>query len=145
MAVKIREYWFGGLMALVVVLFLLFVVIVASAPHNDLKMRGFTPCTFVMAEELNAAAGQRKTWEVMTVIGKGYLCYAGVMREGVELWLDGKQLTPWANYMFKPDTYIVAPEESEPFSEELLKANMLDEDDGESLIVNEDNKEIAYD
>lgn len=139
MAVKIREYWFGGLMALFVVLFLLFVAIVATAPHNDARMRGFAPCTFVMAEELNAAAGERKIWEVMTVIGKGYLCYAGVMRLGAELWAEGKQPTPWANYMFTPETYLALPDESEPFSEDLLKANLLDEDEKSSF---EDNEEI---
>lgn len=137
MAVKIREYWFGGLMALFVVLFLLFVAIVATAPHNDAKMRGFAPCTYVMAEELSAAAGGRKVWEVMTVIGRGYLCYAGVMRKGVAFWVDGKQPTPWANYMFEPETYLAAPDESEPFSEDLLKANLLDEEENSSFDVNE--------
>ena len=128
-------------MALFVLLFMLFVGVVASAPHNDAGMRGFAPCTFVMAEELNAAAGEHKVWEVMTVIGKGYLCYAGVMRQGAELWAEGKQSTPWANYLFKPETYVAVPDESEPFSEDLLKANMLDEEENTTFGDNENNKE----
>lgn len=141
MAVKIREYWFGELMALIVVLFLLFVTVVAVAPHHDMKMRGFAPCTMAVAEELNISASQKKIWEVMSAVGSGYLCYAAVMREGVSLWLDGEQTTPWANYMFEPETYVVSPEESEPLSEELLKANLLDEEDEEPLSVNVETKE----
>lgn len=145
MAVKIKEYWFGGLMALMVVLFLLFVVVVAVAPHNDMKMRGFAPCTVMMAEELNISAGQKKMWEVMSAVSGGYLCYAAVMREGASLWLEGKQPTPWANYLFEPETYIVSPEESEPLSEDLLKANLLDEEDEEPLSVNVETKESTDD
>lgn len=132
-------------MALIVVLFLLFVTVVAVAPHNDMKMRGFAPCTIVMAEELNVGGSQQKIWEVMSAVGGGYLCYAGVMREGMSLWLEGKQPTPWANYLFEPETYIASPEESEPLSEELLKANLLDEEEGEPLSVNVETKESTDD
>lgn len=142
MAVKIREYWFGGLMALFVVLFLLFVAVVAAAPHNDAQMRGFTPCTYVMAEELNAGAGSKKMWQVISAVGHGYLCYAGVMREGVERWAAGSQPTPWANYMFAAETYLAKPGESEPLSEELLKANRLDdEEENETFLQNDEIKE----
>lgn len=141
MALKIREYWFGGLMALFVLVFLLFVAVVAAAPHNDAKMRGFAPCTYTMAEELSKASGERKVWEVMTAVGKGYVCYAGVMRQGAELWVAGKQPTPWANYMFEPDTFLAKPEESEPFSEDLLKANLFDEEEKSSFEDNEQIKE----
>lgn len=141
----IKEYWFGGLMAFIVLLCLLFVVMVASAPHNDAKMRGFAPCTFVMAEELSTAASEHKVWQVMTAVGKGYICYAGVMRQGVDLWLDGKQPTPWANYMFKPETFVASAEESEPLSDDLLKANLLDEEENKSFDVNDENKESNND
>ena len=63
------------------------------------------------------------------------------MRQGAELWAEGKQSTPWANYLFKPETYVAAPDESEPFSEDLLKANMLDEEENTTFGDNENNKE----
>ena len=128
-------------MALIVLVFLLFIVVVAIAPHGDMKMRGFAPCTVTMAEELNAGAGQKKMWEVISGVGRGYLCYAAVMREGVSLWLEGKQTTPWANYMFVPETYVASKEESELFSEDLLNANLLDEEEGEPFIINTEIKE----
>lgn len=128
-------------MALFVGLFLLFIVVVAVAPHNDEKMRGFTPCTMMMAEELNMSASQKKIWDVMASVNRGYLCYAAVMREGVGLWLDGKQPNPWANYMFQPESYVATVEESEPFSKDLLDANLLDDQEGESFIINTEIKE----
>lgn len=146
MALKVREYWFGGVMTLVVVLFLLFVVIVAVAPHNDMKMRGFAPCTYQMAEELNASASGKKIWEVMSAVGGGYLCYAGVIRRGVSLWMERKQSTPWANYMFEPETYTATAEESEPLSEDLLNANLLDDnDEDKTFLGNNDIKENVDD
>ncbi|MCM1323760.1 MAG: hypothetical protein NC218_06325 [Acetobacter sp.] len=141
MAVRFREYWFGGLLGLFVVLFLLFVVVVAMAPHNDMKMRGFAPCTYQMTTELNLAAGERQIWDVMSTVGKGYWCYAGVMRMGMAKWYAGEQETPWANYFFVPLTDVATPEESEPFSEDLLKANLLEDNGKSSFIVNEENKE----
>lgn len=131
-------------MALFVVLFLLFVAVVAAAPHNDAQMRGFAPCTYTMAEDLNAGAGSKKMWQVISAVSHGYLCYAGVMREGVELWAAGRQPTPWANYMFEAETYLAKSGESEPLSEELLEANRLDDaqDDAKFLQNNEIKESI---
>ncbi len=132
-------------MALIAALCLLFVAVVASAPHNDAKMRGFAPCTYQMAEELSQAAGQHKMRNVITGVGRGYWCYVGVMRLGAVQWAAGKQPTPWANYLFEPETYLAAPGESEPFSEDLLKANMLDDDESGLMDVNDENKESTND
>lgn len=126
---KIKEYWFGMLLFALSAIFLVFVAIVAAAPHDDLKMRGFTPCTYQMAYDVNLYATQSDVTGVLGAITKSYVCYAAVMGEGVKLWLDGKQPTPWANYFFKADTFKIPEELSEPFSEDLLKANRLDDAD----------------
>lgn len=103
MVKKIKEYWFGGMMALLVLFCLVFVAVVGVAPHNDAKMRGFSPCTYQMAADLSDAGAQKRVWGVFAAVGGGYLCYAGVMREGAELFFKHRQPTPWANYLFEPD------------------------------------------
>lgn len=125
-----KEYWFVLLQVALIVFIALFLLVVVLAPHNDRKMRGFTPCTYVMAAELERASRQRQFSDVFFTIFKSYVCYAGVIADGGRLWLDGKQKTPWANFLFEPETdpLTVPSEISEPFSEELLKANLLDED-----------------
>lgn len=101
-----------------------------SAPHNDAKMRGFTPCTYQMAVELNYNE-EVKFMNITKIVGKGYLCYFDVVWEGLSRFFEKKQMTPWENYLFVPE----GPElnddgiPDEPFSEDLLKANMLDEDE----------------
>lgn len=129
----IREYWFGLLLATVVGLFLIFSTIVAVAPHVDREMRGFAPCTFEIATSLSQS--ERPTFgEVSRAIGRGYGCYFNVMREGWKLYTSHQQNTPWANYLFEPvldNEFDVDEGESEPISEELEKANMLDEPDEE--------------
>ena len=129
MVKTIKEYWFGILLCTLSAIFLVFVAIVAAAPHDDLKMRGFAPCTFQMAYDLNLYSTQSDIAGVLGSIAESYVCYAAVMGEGVKLWLNGKQPTPWANYFFRPDTFKIPEELSEPFSEELLKANRLDDEE----------------
>ena len=47
----------------------------------------------------------------------------------MKLFVLGEQKTPWANYLFEPEVETSAfEEEGEPFSEDLLKANLLDEE-----------------
>lgn len=134
---KIRDYWFGILLALMIFVWLSFIVIVAVAPHDDYRMRGFAPCTYTLAERLSTMTEEKRMSSVISYIGAAYSCYASVMREGLVLWSEGKQPTPWANYLFyAEDPFLIPAEESEPLSEELLKANLLDEDD-EPILFND--------
>ena len=120
----LKECWFGILLFISVGIFLLFVMVVETAPHNDLKMRGFTPCTYEMAA--NFAEEKIKIADVFFIIGKGYVCYFEVMKKGAEDWWNGKQRTPWENYWFEEYNFEIDDELSEPFSDDLLKANRLD-------------------
>ena len=100
----------------------------AAAPHIDQKQRGFSPCTYQMAETFQYSS-DISFWQTVMTINKGYLCYASVMWQGFKLFVKGEQKTPWANYMFEPELEeIPFEEDGEPFSEDLLKANMLDEE-----------------
>ena len=137
-----REHWFGLILSVMVLMCACFVLVVAIVPHGDAKMRGFTPCTYTMAAELGQTGEAVKVIEVMKIVGRGFFCYGKVMKEGMSLFLNGKQKTPWANYLFEPEVVKdeFAGEVTEPFSEDLLKANLLDEDE-EELLVNDEHKE----
>ena len=128
---KIKEYWFGGLIGIFMLLFLVFVVVIAIAPHNDDEQRGFGVCTTDMAYELNMYGGQKKIWGVMGAIFDSYVCYIKVMRDGVHNWVEGKQKTPWENYLFEPKTMEIDKKLSEPYSKDLIKANKLNDDNGD--------------
>lgn len=128
-------------MMLFVTITLLFVIVVAVAPHNDIKMRGFTPCTYDMAGEINEAGATRSLWGVMSGVGRGYLCYARVMKQGAMLWIKGEQPALWSNYLFEPEVYAATPAESEPLSKELLNANLLDDDEEPTVWQGNTSKE----
>lgn len=135
MAVKSRDTWFYIFLAVLVVFFMGFAAIVAISPHNDAKMRGFTPCTLELADELSSMGGEGKIWGVLGAVGKSYLCYAGVIRQSTEGWLKGQLPTPWAGYLFEPEVVSgLEDEESAEFYDELNDANLLDDaEDGEEV------------
>lgn len=108
-----------------------------------MRMRGFAPCTHAMAKELTDDTAEHSLWYVSKTVTNGYVCYAKVMVEGAGLWIAGEQNTPWANYIFEAENYMISPEDSEPFSENLLKANLLNED-SESTFLQNDIKENEY-
>ncbi len=143
MALRLREYWFGWLLGGMVSAALLFVLVVAAAPHNDARMRGFAPCTYRMAADLNEAGAARNMSETIAGVGRGYACYAAVIGKGAVSWFEGKQPAPWSNYMFEAETAqdIAQPDEVEPFSEDLIKANLLDEEENPAFMIDENVKE----
>ncbi|MBO5038253.1 MAG: hypothetical protein J6C85_02185 [Alphaproteobacteria bacterium] len=138
-----REHWFGIILSVMVLMCACFALVVGIAPHTDIKMRGFTPCTYTMAAELGQSGEKEvKAVDVMCIVGRGFFCYGEVMKEGMVLFLNGKQKTPWANYLFEPEILKddFAGEAVEPFSQDLLEANLLNEDE-EDFFVNDENKE----
>ena len=124
-----------------VVVCLIFSLIVVLSPHSDGKMRGFSPCTYELAISLSQQSGQGKLWGVVGAVTNANLCYVSVIREGVELWVKGKQSTPWANYMYEPAPFY-EDENIEPYPDDLLKANLLDSDDGEVVQFVDENANV---
>ena len=141
MVSRLREYWFGILISLMVVVCLIFSLIVVLSPHSDGKMRGFAPCTYELAVRLSQQSGEGKLWGVAGAVTNANLCYVSVIREGVELWVQGKQSTPWANYMYEPEPFY-EDANIEPISEDLLKANLLDDEDGEVVKLVDENANV---
>lgn len=129
----LKDYWFGILMSCLVFFCLLFAVIIAVAPHNDAKMRGFTPCTYQIAADLGQVEKPQLS-AVLKIFGTGYECYFSVIVQGTKQYFAGQQKTPWANYFFEPIIVDETEEEGEALSQELIDANMLDDEN-----VEEDN------
>ena len=127
----IKDYWFGILVSGMVLVCMLFAAIIAVAPHNDADMRGFTPCTYQMADELGQST-KPEFKQLFKVISAGYGCYLTVMKEGMTAYIDGKQKTPWSNYLFVPTVSDLEDTEVEAFSKELTDANMLNDDNSEA-------------
>ena len=92
----IRLHWFGLCLGLLVLCFMLFTAIIAVAPHNDARMRGFTPCTYQMAVALQQNRTTPKS-HIFKIIGEGYWCYFRVIGEGIDRFVKNEQPTPWAN------------------------------------------------
>ena len=137
----VKEYWFIFICGMFVLFFFLFSVVVAVAPHIDMKQRGFSPCTYQMAEEFQAT-DKLGFWHTISTVNKGYVCYAKVMLKGAEMFFKGEQNTPWANYLFEPELETDPfADDVEPYSEDLIKANMLNESMQNTDLLQDDVKE----
>lgn len=136
-----KNYWFIFICCLFVGVFFLFSVVVALAPHIDMKQRGFTPCTYQMANDFNQPE-KLSFWQIVSVINKGYVCYAGVVWQGMKMFFNGEQKTPWANYLFEPELETIPFEmDGEPYPKDLIGANMLDESMENTDLLRDDIEE----
>ena len=141
----VKDYWFIFVCGLFVLVFFLFSVVVALAPHVDMKQRGFTPCTYQMLNDFNKEEKLSFT-QTVSVINKGYICYAGVVWQGMKMFFKGEQKTPWTNYLFEPELESIPfAAEGEPYPEDLIKANMLDESMQNTDLLRDDIKEKTDD
>lgn len=68
----------------------------------------------------------RRIWGVLGAVGESYVCYAALLRTASGFGWTANSPAPWSNYFFESENFKIPPELSEPFSEDLLKANRLD-------------------
>lgn len=84
---------FSGVVYLTVVMYL--------SPRQDVKERGFIPCTKQLIIALqDCPAG--KLGCPFKLLVEDMACNIGVVGTGATNWIKGKQSTPWANYLFEP-------------------------------------------
>lgn len=137
-----KDYWLIFICGLFILAFFLFSVVVAVAPHIDMQQRGFTPCTYQMANDFSQDE-KLSFGQVVSTINKGYICYAGVVWQGMKMFFKGEQKTPWANYLFEPELEAIPfADDGEPYPDDLIKANMLDESDDNTDLLRDDIKEM---
>ena len=121
----LRHHGFSLFLGLFVLFFLGCVILISQGPHNDAKMRGFTPCTHHLVERL--IMDKEPTYsDVFFIIAEGYGCYFKVMGKGIALFYKGEQPTPWANYLFEEETFDT---DDEPFDADLEQNNLLNDED----------------
>ena len=96
----IKHHWFGLIISLFMLAYLLVFVLVLFAPRYDEQKRGFIPCTEIMAEELIFC--DSSAWCMLKTITKNTWCDTNVVAKGFGQWIKGEQKTPWANYLFEP-------------------------------------------
>ncbi|MBR2273881.1 MAG: hypothetical protein IJ864_03500 [Alphaproteobacteria bacterium] len=136
-----REYWFGLLLSTIVVIFALFTVIITVAPDSDARMRGFTPCTYQMAARLSQGT-KLKVGEAFKVVWESYGCYLRVMHEGWKGYLHNQQPTPWANYLFEPETWSDDEDNAESaLGSDLENASLLKDGADEKSTLYDDVKQ----
>lgn len=102
----VRQYWFGFLSSLILACgFFLFMLVLLS-PRQDIRKRGFIPCTEAMAEGILSCPKDGYYTCLFGHILRNSWCDAKVIGRGVSLWVEGKQKTPWANYIFEPELQV---------------------------------------
>lgn len=97
----IKYHWFGLIISIFLGLFFIEFLLVLFAPHQDLQNRGFVPCTYQMAEQIEIC--NRGKLCVLKAVIQNYICDGQVIITGFSNWLQDKQQHPWSNYMFVPD------------------------------------------
>ena len=115
-----KNYWFSILMALFFVVTTLYFIVVFMSPRYDLQRRGFIPCTEKLAAELETC--NKSITCTLEAILTDNMCNAKVILQGFNLWVSGKQSTPWNNYIFEPELPPLSNDDNAEI-EEFYKAN----------------------
>lgn len=97
----LKHHWFGLILSLFMLAYLLVFVLVLLSPRYDMQKRGFIPCTEAMAERLIDC--DNGAWCMLKTIVRNGWCDAEVIGGGFRMWLRGEQKTPWAKYLFEPE------------------------------------------
>jgi hypothetical protein len=118
----IKNHWFGLLMSAFALLYAALMLIIVSAPREDLLERGFIPCTKIMMDEI-LACPQGKIGCMSKIIVRNNLCDIGVIAGGFSAWIKGKQPRPWSNYFFTPELNAKPSAESDEVLEEYYQQN----------------------
>lgn len=105
----LRQHWFNILIALILFCSICFFTIIAFSPREDLKKRGFIPCTEILSEQMEECNAQ--IFCSLKAILKNSWCDAKVIGRGMKNWINGTQPSPWSNYIFVPELYDTADDE----------------------------------
>lgn len=141
-----KEYWFGMLTSLILLMGFLFFLLVLLSPRQDIQKRGFIPCTETLAQNILDCPAETKYRCIFAEIMQNSWCDIKVIGLGFTNWIRGRQSTPWANYIFKPEISAAAENRDELDAEfynssphpelDLLKLQQLNE------IIEQNNAEI---
>lgn len=88
----LKHHWFGLILSLFMLAYLLVFVLVLLSPRYDVQKRGFIPCTEAMAERLIDC--DNGAWCMLKTIVRNGWCDAEVISGGFRMWLRGEQKRP---------------------------------------------------
>lgn len=113
----IKEHWFGLIISLISLVYILMFSFVMLSPKHDPAGKGFNKCARQTYEAMQNC--QKSTWCLLKEVVKNSFCNLEVMGQGVTLWLAGEQPTPWSNYLYK----VELPEEISPELKQFYQEN----------------------
>lgn len=96
----IKRHWFGLIVSLIVLSYILLFLIILASPKVDIKKRGFIPCTEAFIEQANTCGG---SWCMLKMVTANSFCDFKVVGNGFINWVKGEQPRPWSNYLFEPE------------------------------------------
>ena len=95
-----RNHWFGLLVSVFMGLYVIVFLLVLMAPKQDAEQRGFVKCSAAMYENLQQCSSSKAC--MLKEVLRNSWCDVKVVAEGIKLWAQGAQATPWENYFFQP-------------------------------------------
>ena len=78
----IKIHWFGLIVSLLGLAFLVFFILIALSPRQDKLERGFIPCTKNMMQQMLRCPANQKAWCMTKAIAQNTLCDARVISSG---------------------------------------------------------------
>lgn len=106
----LKKHWFGFLIFIIVFIYVSMILLVVSAPRQDLHDRGFIKCTKAMMSELASCPQESRTGCIFKGVIENNICDFQIIFDGVGKWINGEQPRPWSNYLFEPDLPLIAQE-----------------------------------
>ena len=97
----IKNYWFGTLVGILLLSFVLLFVLILISPKQDMKNRGFVACTQEMIDDLLVC--DKKFLCSIKAIASNTVCDVEVVGKGFAAWIKKEQKYPWSNYIFEPE------------------------------------------
>lgn len=113
----LKFYWFGLLMSFVLLVGFLFFLLILLSPRYDAQKRGFIPCTKALAQNLlNCPQEHKYSCGIKHILNNTW-CDVKVVGQGWKNWWQGKQETPWSNYIFEPEVATPVDENDEFYAD----------------------------
>ncbi len=129
----LKNYWFGLLMSFVLLMGFLFFLLIMLSPRYDAQKRGFIPCTENLVQNLAQCAPTEKyTCGIKHILANTW-CDIKVIATGWKNWGQGKQATPWSNYIFEPEP-ITPIDENDEFYADYKARGLTARQDMQNLI-----------
>ena len=136
---KFFQYLYYIFLTLFVAFVTYLTAVLFAAPRKDALDRGFILCTKQLVGELSDYESSR-IGRLFGVLWRDMKCNIGVIVDGGIYWIQGKQKTPWANYLFEPQ--LSAAEDENPYITQADAVKDMSEIEQQSDFIERKQKEL---